>query len=232
MTQRIALVTGANQGIGLAAVEMLLEQGLTVILTARDEAKGHKAAKNLSPSANLYVHQLDVSDSYSVKRVADFVAEKFGRLDVLINNAGIHYDTWQQVLNADMDEVRQTFDTNVFGAWRMAQILAPLLRQSDSGRVVNISSGGGALRAQNGSTPAYSLSKLAMNGLTMQLSQMLATDGIAVNSVCPGWVRTQMGGMGADRSPRQGADTAVWLATQGEQFFTGKFWRDRQVIEW
>lgn len=230
-TQKTALVTGANQGIGFATVERLLAQGIRVILTARDEAKGIKAVQKLSRYEQVYFHQLDVSDADSVAELADYVADTFGKLDSLINNAGINYDTWQNALTADLNEAQQTLDTNAIGAWRMMQAFAPLLKKSPSGRIVNVSSGGGSLNAQTGGTPAYSLSKLAMNGLTLQFSQLLKSDGILVNSVCPGWVRTRMGGMAATRSSKKGAETIVWAASD-ENTQSGQFFRDKQVIDW
>lgn len=232
MANQIALVTGSNQGIGLAVVELLLDQGMQVILTSRYIEKGRLAAAQLANSGRLHVHQLDVSDDTSVHRLAQHVQHQFGKLDVLVNNAGINYDTWQTVTSADIDKVRQTFETNVLGAWRTVLAFLPLLQRSRQGRIINVSSGGGSLHAQNGATPAYSLSKLAMNGLTMQLSNALKHEGIAVNCVCPGWVRTQMGGAGADRSPQKGAETIVWAATQPDQSMTGVFLRDKRVIDW
>lgn len=230
-TPKIALVTGANQGIGFATVELLLAQGISVILTARDEAKGIKAVQKLSRYEQVYFHQLDVSDADSVAELAKYVTETFGKLDILINNAGINYDTWQNALNADLNEVQQTLDTNVMGTWRMIQAVAPLLKKSPAGRIVNVSSGGGSLDSQTGGTPAYSLSKLALNGLTLQFAQLLKIHGILVNSVCPGWVRTQMGGMAATRSPKKGAETIVWAASD-DNTQSGQFFRDKQVIDW
>ena len=232
MNRKVALVTGSNQGIGLATVALLLAQNVDVILTSRNISKGNTAASTLPASKHLHVHQLDVNDASSVKHLYGYVEATFGKLDILVNNAGVNYDTWQRVTNANIDEVQDTFSTNVFGAWRMAKVFLPLLKKSGSGSIVNVSSGGGALSAQNGGTPGYSLSKLAMNGLTMQLASSLREDKITVNSVCPGWVRTQMGGMGADRSPTEGANTVVWAALNEDKTLTGKFLRDRKVIAW
>lgn len=232
MNRKVALVTGSNQGIGLATVALLLAQNVDVILTSRSIDKGNTAAPTLPASKHLHVHQLDVNDASSVKHLYGYAEATFGKLDILVNNAGVNYDTWQRVTNANIDEVQDTFSTNVFGAWRMAKTFLPLLKKSGSGGIVNVSSGGGALSAQNGGTPGYSLSKLAMNGLTMQLASSLRENKITVNSVCPGWVRTQMGGMGADRSPTEGADTVVWAALNEDKTLTGKFLRDRKVIAW
>ena len=230
---KICLVTGSNKGIGKAIVKGLLEGGHSVVLTARSPEKGKAAAAELRTVGDVHFHQLDVTDPDSVRACADFVADQFGRLDVLVNNAGINYDTWQNVLDADIGQVEQTINTNTLGPYRTTQALLPLLRKSDDARVINVSSGGGDLSAQNGNTPAYSLSKFALNGLSRALATRLKGEGITVNLMGPGWVRTDMGGSGAGKSPAQGADTAVWLATDaGVKGATGKFYRERREVSW
>lgn len=231
-TDKIALITGANQGIGFAVAELLLQQKVKVILTSRNETKGNEAVQKLSKYENCFFHQLDVTDTASIQKAKTSVEEKFEKLDILINNAGINYDTWQNVLDADLQEAQQTFDTNLMGAWRTTQIFTPLLRKSKNARVVNVSSRAGTLSSQNGNTPAYSLSKLAMNGLTMQFASLLKKDNILVNCVSPGWVRTSMGGMGATRSPQEGAATVVWVALLEDKSLTGKFFGDKKIIDW
>lgn len=231
-TDKLALITGANQGIGFAVAELLLQQKVKVILTSRDEKKGNEAVQKLSKYENCFFHQLDVTDEKSVQNAKEYVQKEFGKLDILINNAGINYDTWQNVIDADLQEAQQTFDTNLMGAWRTTQIFTPLLKKSKNARVVNVSSRAGTLSSQNGNTPAYSLSKLALNGLTMQFASLLKKDDILVNCVSPGWVRTQMGGMTATRSPQEGADTIVWLSLNEDLTTTGKFFGDKEIIDW
>lgn len=226
----IALVTGANRGIGHAVATGMVAKGITVIATSRKPETGQSAIERISAADRVIYHQLDVTISQDIQGIATFIEETFGKLDILINNAGINYDTWQNVLNADLEEVRQTFDTNTFAPWALIQALYPLLRKSDSPRIVNVSSGSGAFDSQTGGTPGYSLSKLALNGLTRQIAQQVRSDGILVNAVCPGWVRTDMGGSGAPRSPEQGADTIIWAATLPDHGPTGKFFRDRKEI--
>ena len=229
-SNKVALVTGSNQGIGFATVELLLKQGITVILTSRDERSGLIALEKVNAFGDCFFHQLDISDKSSIKKIKEFVEHKFGRLDILINNAAINYDTWHSCLNANLEEIEHTLDINLMGAWRVSQAFIPLMQKNNYGRVVNVSSGAGSLASQNGSTPGYSISKLALNGLTLQLANEVKQDGILVNSVCPGWVRTKMGGMGAPRSPEQGAENIVWAALLDSSGPTGKFIRDKEVI--
>ena len=164
---KVALITGANQGIGLATAELLLQQGIKVILTSRDEKSGLKAVETLHSKDNCFFHQLDITDKDSIHKAKEFVHKKFGRLDILINNAAINYDTWHSALNADLDEIEQTIDTNLMGAWRVSQAFIPLMQKHRYGRVVNVSSGAGSLASQTGNTPGYSISKLALNALTL-----------------------------------------------------------------
>lgn len=150
----------------------------------------------------------------------------------MINNAAINYDTWHDVTNADLKEVEQTIDTNILGVWRVTQAFIPLLKKSSSARIVNVSSGGGSLASQTGATPAYSLSKLGLNALTMQFASALKKDGILVNSICPGWVRTSMGGIAAPRSAKSASKGIVWAAQIEDKSLTGKFFRDKKEIDW
>ncbi|PRX54173.1 SDR family oxidoreductase [Flagellimonas meridianipacifica] len=229
---KIALVTGANRGIGFAVAEGLLKEGITVIVTSRKEKDGKVAVERLSTFGDVIYHQLDVTDVSSIKSVFDFIKTKYGKLDILINNAGINYDTWQNVQNADLDEVRKTLETNTIGPWQTIQILLPILKKSQAARIVNVSSGSGSLSSQTGNTPGYSLSKLGLNGITLQFANSLRSQGILVNSVCPGWVRTDMGGSGATRSPEKGAETIIWASLLDSNGPTGKFLRDKRIIEW
>jgi NAD(P)-dependent dehydrogenase (short-subunit alcohol dehydrogenase family) len=222
----VALVTGANRGIGLEVCRQLAQRGFAVLLGARDRAKGARAARQLG-APNITPLQLDVADPGSVRAAA----AGLGRLDVLVNNAAILYDTWQSGVDADLDEVREAFETNVLGAWRVAQAAIPLLRQSPAGRIVNVSSGAGALTGMGGGTPAYRTSKAALNALTRILAADLRRDRILVNSVCPGWVATDMGGAGG-RPVSQGAAGIVWAATLPDDGPTGGFFRDGRPIDW
>src|SRR5207245_2138927 len=159
------------------------------------------------------------------------VADRFGRLDVLVNNAAITYDTWQTPLTADLDVVREAMETNVLGAWRVAKAFSGLLRGSAHGRLVNVSSGAGSLTGMGSGTPAYSVSKAALNALTLMLAAEFRGSGVLVNAVCPGWVATDMGGAGG-RPVRDGAASVVWAATLPDDGPTGGFFRDGRPLKW
>jgi NAD(P)-dependent dehydrogenase (short-subunit alcohol dehydrogenase family) len=228
----IALVTGANRGLGLEVCRQLASSGWTVVLTARDLAKGEAAAESLGREGlEVLPRQLDVADPASVWRLARELADELDRLDVLVNNAGILYDTWQSAADADLDVVREALDTNTIGAWRTALALLPLMRRSPHPRIVNVSSGAGALTDMRGGHPAYRISKTALNALTRMLAGELAGEGFLVNSVCPGWVATDMGG-GGGRPVAQGAASIVWAATLPRGGPTGGFFRDGRAIDW
>ncbi len=230
--QAIAIVTGANRGIGLEVVRQLAHRGMTVILGARDLEKGKAAAVALTnESLTVIPRQLDVSEPESIDRLVTQIEAEFGYLDILVNNAGILYDTWQQANTADLDTVRQALETNTFGPWRMCQAFIPLLRRSQGGRIVNVSSEGGSLASMSGGTPAYSVSKVALNALTRMLAAELKETGILVNSVCPGWVATDMGGAGG-RPVEQGASGVIWAATLPKNGPTGGFFRDGKPLPW
>ncbi len=228
----IAIVTGANRGIGLEIVRQLAHQGMTVILAARDLEKGKAAAVALTKESLVVLpRQLDVSEPESIDRLATQLEAEFGYLDILVNNAGILYDTWQQANTADLDTVCQALKTNTFGPWRMCQAFIPLMRRSQGGRIVNVSSEGGSLANMSGGTPAYSVSKVALNALTRMLAAELKETGILVNSVCPGWVATDMGGAGG-RPVEQGASGVIWAATLPKNGPTGGFFRDGKPLPW
>jgi NAD(P)-dependent dehydrogenase (short-subunit alcohol dehydrogenase family) len=161
-----------------------------------------------------------------------WLGERFGKLDVLVNNAAILYDSWQRAASADLETVREAFETNTLGAWRMCQAFLPLLRQSEHARVVNVSSESGSLSSMGGGTPAYSVSKAALNALTRMLADELSAARILVNSVCPGWVATEMGGPGAPRTVGEGAAGIVWAATLPDDGPTGGFFRDGEPLSW
>ena len=230
--RRVALVTGANRGIGLEVVRQLAGDGFTAILGARDHDRGSSAAEPLrAEGLEVEARQLDVSDPASVAELGSALERDHGRLDVLVNNAAIHYDTGERGVSADMDVVREALETNLLGAWRTAQVCLPLLRRSGSARIVNVSSGAGALTDMGGGTPAYRVSKTALNALTRILAAELRGDGVLVNSVCPGWVATDMGGPGG-RPVEQGAASVMWAVRIGDDGPTGGFFRDGRRIDW
>ena len=224
-----ALVTGGNRGIGFAIAQGLVNQGYDVIITARTLDSAKQAAEKLG--SNVMPLALDVSDDRSIEQTANTIAQHTNRLDVLINNAGILPDDGVNLLTVSRDILESAMTTNTFGVIQMVQAFLPLLEASPDARVVNVSSGMGSLDGLTSTAPSYCLSKLALNGATIMLAQSLQSKGIAVNSISPGWVRTDMGGSSAPRSPEQGADTAIWLASEADHGETGKFWRDRHVID-
>ena len=227
----VALVTGANRGIGLEVCRQLAEASFDVVLGSRDAAKGEQAASALrAQGLPVTARQLDVADKASVSAARDWLEAERGVLDVLVNNAATNYDTWQDVLSADLGTVAQTLDTNTLGPWRTTLAFLALLRRSDHPRVVNVSSAAGAWDAMTGGTRGYSLSKLALNGLTRMLANRLHPDRILVNAVCPGWVATDMGGSGGRPIP-EGAAGVVWAALLPDGGPTGGFFRDGRQID-
>jgi NAD(P)-dependent dehydrogenase (short-subunit alcohol dehydrogenase family) len=235
--QRAAFVTGANKGIGFEVARQLAREGFRVFLGARDQEAGEAAAEKLNQEARkagnkeVSFLRIDISNPESIKRAAEEFARQSDRLDSLINNAGILLDEDKEVLALTLEMFQTTLGTNTLGALLVAQAFVPFLRKSDNPRIVNVSSGGGQLAdGADGWAPAYCISKTALNGVTVQLAAALPD--FAVNSVCPGWVRTDMGGSNATRSVGEGASGIVWLAADAPQGETGKFWRDRKVIPW
>lgn len=227
---RIAVVTGANRGIGREIARQLAQRGdLTVVLTARDEKQGRAAARDLETE----FHPLDVASERSIAALAGFLGKTWGRCDVLVNNAGILADPrGSRILDSKIDTHRATLETNVLGPLMLAQALVPLMRKNRYGRIVNVSSAMGQLSDMGTGSPAYRISKTALNALTLILAAELSGSGILVNTMSPGWVRTDMGGSGAPRSVEQGADTAVWLATLPDNSPSGGFFKDRKPIPW
>jgi len=229
--QKTALVTGANKGIGFEVARQLARQGFRVFLGARNEKAGRAAAEKLREEGDVIFLKIDISDADSIRAAAEEFSRQGERLDVLVNNAGILLDEDKSALTITPDIFETTLRTNTLGPWLVAQAFAPLLKKSPEPRIVNVSSGGGQLAdGADGWAPSYCVSKTALNGVTAQLAAALPK--CAVNSVCPGWVRTDMGGENADRSVGEGAATIVWLATDAPQDLTGKFVKDRKVISW
>ncbi len=223
-----ALVTGGNRGIGREVCLQLAEYRMRVLLAARDAAKGEAAARELARGGfDVEPVTLDVTDEASIRAAGDRLAT----VDVLINNAGVDYDTDQTVIGADLARVRKTFETNLFGAWAMARAVAPGMRRRRWGRIVNVSSGAGGLASMGRGPPGYSASKAALNALTRLLAGELAGTGVLVNSVCPGWVSTDMGGRGG-RPVHDGAASVVWAAMLPDDGPTGGFFRAGRPIAW
>jgi len=232
-TKRTVLITGANRGIGHETALQLARRGLHVFVSARSDEKGLQVADDIRAvggEANSLL--LDVSNSDSIGDAAQKFAAFADHLDVLINNAGIYPDEGLNIATLSRDKLVQTFQTNTFGPLDVTQAFVPYLRQSATARVINVSSGYGQLDGLSPDVPSYCLSKLALNGLTIMLAAALRADNIAVNSMCPGWVRSDMGGPNATLSVAEGADTAVWLADEAPHQLTGKFFRKRQEISW
>jgi NAD(P)-dependent dehydrogenase (short-subunit alcohol dehydrogenase family) len=230
--RRFALVTGANRGIGLELVRQLAREGFTALLGARDLDKGRAAAGALQDEGlDVQARRIDVADAESVSELGAALAEELGHLDVLVNNAAVHYDTWQRGVDADLGVVQEALDTNVLGAWRMAQACLPLLRRSEHGRIVNVSSEAGSLASMGAGSPAYSVSKAALNALTKVLAAELRSEGILVNAVCPGWVATDMGGPGG-RPVEDGAASVLWAALLPDDGPSGGFFRDGRTVQW
>jgi NAD(P)-dependent dehydrogenase (short-subunit alcohol dehydrogenase family) len=229
--QKTALVTGANKGIGFEVTRELARLGLRVFLGARNAEAGRAAVEKLKSAGDVLFLEIDISNEKSIRAAAEEFGRQSDRLDVLINNAGILLDEDKSALTITAELFETTLRTNTLGPWLVSQAFAPLLKKSSAPRIVNVSSGGGQLEdGADGWAPAYCVSKTALNGVTVQLAAALPN--VAVNSICPGWVRTDMGGENADRSVAEGAATIVWLATDAPHDLTGKFVKDRKVIPW
>src|SRR5436190_14546259 len=229
---KIALVTGANKGIGHEVSRQLATKGFHVFVGARNRDAGVAAAEAIAKkNGKATFLEIDVSDNSSVTAAAREFSQVADHLDLLVNNAGIIVDGDDAILKISDELFRKTLETNTLGALRVTRAFELLLAKSKAPRVINVSSGGGQLTGSaDGWAPAYCISKTALNGVTSQLATALPK--FAVNSVCPGWVRTDMGGQGATRSVEEDADTIVWLASDAPQKLTGKFLRDRKEIPW
>ncbi len=203
----------------------------TVVLGSRDVSKGEAAARSLRAGDRVLVRRLDVTDASSIDALRDELEENFGAVNAVVNNAAVLYDTWQKASDADLDVVREALDTNLFGAWRMCTAFIPLLRKSRHGRIVNVSSEAGSLSGMGGGTPAYAISKAALNALTLMLAAELRGSRIRVNAVSPGWVATDMGGPGG-RAVREGAASVVWAVELPDDGPTGGFFRDGRPVPW
>lgn len=229
--KKIALVTGANRGIGLEISRQLAQKGVHVILTARNQKNGENAVRDLeSENLDVAFQQLDITNQNSVIKVTEFLASRYGKLDILVNNAGIIINS-NHSINTSKQDFLDTLTTNLTGPFLLSQSCYLLLTKSDSGKIINMSSGMGALTDMGGTHTAYRVSKTALNALTATMAADVKAAGIEVFAMCPGWVKTRLGGDSAPRSVEEAAITAVWLAMSDEAE-TGKFYRDKCVIDW
>jgi NAD(P)-dependent dehydrogenase (short-subunit alcohol dehydrogenase family) len=222
---KTALITGAYRGLGFEVARQLSDRGWQVVLTARRKKQGAAAAAKLNNASFL---EINITDDSSVVRAAKAVT----KLDVLINNAAMVADRDEDVLTISPEVVARTIETNALGALCVSQAFVPHLFKSSAGRIINVSSGAGQLSDMGTWSPAYAASKTTLNAITCLFAAALKEKGIAVNSVCPGWCRTEMGGANAPRSVQEGAAGIVWLAADAPQDKTGLFWRDKEVIPW
>ena len=230
--EKIALVTGANRGIGFEVSRQLGALGFTVLLGCRNPAHGEKAQEILHAEAiTAKWVELDVSSSSSIEAVAARIEREYSYLDVLVNNAAIHYDNWQRVTQADMTIVEEAISVNTLGPWLLSMALLPMLRKSRAPRIVNVSSASGSITSMSGGTPAYSTSKAALNAITRMMALELEPEGFLVNAVCPGWTQTDMGGHGG-RPVADGARGIVWAATLDQAGPSGGFFQDGEPLPW
>ena len=230
---KTAIVTGANRGLGLEIARQLVREGVRVVMGSRDPVKGEQACASLKAGELAASHALDVNDTKSVKRFVAYVEKHFGAPGILVNNAGTYPESHDaRVADTRTSVWRETFETNLFGAVRLCREVLPLMQRVAYGRIVNLSSGLGQVSKMGEGSPAYRVSKAALNAFTATLAAEVKGDGILVNAMSPGWVRTDMGGPNAPRSVEEGAETAVWLALLPSTGPTGQFFRDRKPIPW
>ena len=238
--QRVAIVTGGNRGLGLETCRQLTLKGYHVVLGARSAEAAETAAQSLAdsiPDSKVTPVQIDVTSEADRQSLAGRLESEHGRIDALVNNAGVFLDSARttgttSICDVDLDSIRTTFEVNTLAPLALARTLLPLMRKQGYGRIVNVSSGLGQLSDMGGQFPAYRLSKVALNAVTRIFSAEIEDPNIKVNSCCPGWVRTDMGGASASRSVEEGASCAVWLATLPDSGPTGGFFRDNKPIDW
>lgn len=235
-SRKLAIVTGGNRGIGFEICRQLAQKGIHVILTSRTKSKGEEAVAKLQKEGlnAIDFFQLDVSKEESIKKLAKYLKNK--NIDILINNAGVLLDRKENkstsIFHAKIKTIEKTFKTNTLGPLLMCNYLIPLMKKNNYGRIVNISSGMGQINDMYGEYPAYRISKISLNALTKIYAYELKESNILINSMCPGWVRTSMGGNNATRTVKRGAQTAIWLATLPNNGASGKFFRDNKEIPW
>ena len=229
----VAVVTGGNRGIGYGICKELSKVGCRVVLTSRDEEHGKQAVAKLgADKKNIVYHKLEVTDSKDIETLRDWILKMYGRVDILINNAGVYLDEGTSVFKVDEKIVKETLDVNFYGAFNICRALVSIMRQNGYGRIVNISSGYGAMSEMAGYHAAYRISKAALNALTLIMADELRDGDIKVNAVCPGWVNTDMGGRMAPVSAEKAAKDIVYVALMDEEGPTGSFFRHKKPIEW
>lgn len=230
---RVAVVTGGNRGIGFEICKELSKVGCRVVLTSRDEEHGKQAAAKLGANKkNIVYHKLDVTDSKDIESLRDWLLKMYGRVDILINNAGVYLDEGVSVFDVDEKIMQDTLAVNFYGAFRMCRAFVPIMRQNGYGRIVNVSSGYGAISEMSGYVSAYRISKIALNALTLIMADELKDENIKINAVCPGWVHTDMGGDMAPISPGRAAKDIVHFALIDAKGPTGSFFRNKRPIQW
>ena len=230
---RVAVVTGANRGMGLETVKQLLELGLRVVMTGRDDHGVEEARKRLGQiGRNAVSVRMDVADPGSIQAAADTIRRQVGDVDVLVNNAAVLIFENSDALSIPLDAYRQTMETNLLGVIETCRAFVPPMAKRRYGRVVNVSSGAGQLSRMSTYAPAYSISKAGLNAFTRILAETYRDRNVLVNAVDPGWVRTDMGGRSAPRSVEKGVETTVWLATLPDNGPTSGFFHDRHPIDW
>jgi NAD(P)-dependent dehydrogenase (short-subunit alcohol dehydrogenase family) len=233
-----AIVTGANRGVGRGVAKQLVLLGYRTILTSRDELKGQLTANELKQeigaevAGELIYHQLDVTDAESIERLYNFVIDKYEAADILANNAAVLLDQFGRTFQTPLDIYRTTMATNVFGPLLLCQTFIPMMLKRNYGRIVNVSSGAGQTENMVDDMPAYRLSKIALNGLTLMLADSVKGTNVLINAGCPGWVHTEMGSPDAPRSIEEGVEGIVWLATLPDGGPHGSFFRDGHLIPW
>lgn len=233
LSQRVALVSGANRGLGFEVARQLAASGMTVLLGSRTLAAGEKAARQIRrDGGDAIAVKLDVTVQADIDALIKRIDIDYGRLDILINNAGAYFDMGNHPSSVDINAVRDALDTNLLGAWRLCEATLPLMQRHGYGRIVNVSSGCATLASDGDNCPAYRVSKVALNSYTRMLATELRGSGIYVNAVCPGWVATDMGGLGG-RPVADGAAGIVWAAClSSKTSVTGGFFRDQMRIPW
>jgi NAD(P)-dependent dehydrogenase (short-subunit alcohol dehydrogenase family) len=228
----VAIVTGGNRGIGYEICKELANVGCNVVLTSRNEEDGQRAVAKLHAGNNIVYRKLDVTDSKEIVSLRDWIQKTYGRADILINNAGVYLDEGVSVFDVHEKTVQDTLDVNFYGAFHMCRAFVPIMRQNGYGRIVNVSSGYGAMSEMGGNVAAYRISKTALNALTLIMASELGDGNIKVNAVCPGWVRTKMGGGMAPISPEAAAKDIVHFALIDAKGPTGSFFRHKKPIQW
>jgi NAD(P)-dependent dehydrogenase (short-subunit alcohol dehydrogenase family) len=228
----VAVVTGGNRGVGLEVCRRLANLGYAVVLGSRDLRRAEIAAKEIDPEGERITPcHIEVDNSVNIDALGNWVKEKFGRVDAIVNNASTAPDRWAMAGNTDLSPVAEALDINLFGTWRVTQALLPMLRSSPRPRIVNVTSEAGSISRMTGGQPAYSVSKAALNALTRMLAADLYRDGVLVNAVGPGWTAKE-GGQGGGRTAAQGAASVVWAVTIPNGGPTGTFTRDGREIPW